>query len=154
MHLVDAKKTDCIIADIEKDFGDSEKVKKHLKKLILLLSKSECNVNREEPLVKGLTEYLQSNVSAEIDVKNYAEKQHVSVYYLCHLFKKTAGISIYEYRNACRFAEAKKLLASSDMKIVDICFACGFNDASYFAKKFKFSEGISPSEYRKLHRIK
>lgn len=152
MHLVDAKKTDCIIADIEKDFGDSEKVKKHLKKLVLLLSKSECNVNREEPLVKGLTEYLQSNVSAEIDVKNYAEKQHVSVYYLCHLFKKTAGISIYEYRNACRFAEAKKLLASSDMKIVDICFACGFNDASYFAKKFKFSEGISPSEYRKLHK--
>ena len=49
-------------------------------------------------------------------------------------------------------AEAKKLLASSDMKIVDICFACGVNDASYFAKKFKFSEGISPSEYRKLHK--
>ena len=36
------------------------------------------------------------------------------------------------------------------MRIVDIAYACGFSDESYFSKKFRESEGISPTKYREL----
>ena len=107
---------------------------------------------RDEPLVNNLITHLHENINEEIDINKIAEEVNVSVYYLCHLFKRKTGLSVYEYRNACRFAEAKRLLVSTDLKIVQICAQCGFSDSSYFTKKFKESEHITPKEYRNLHR--
>lgn len=46
--------------------------------------------------------------------------------------------------------EAKNLLKISDMNIVEIGTAVGFNSPSYFTKVFKERIGSSPSEYRKI----
>ena len=40
------------------------------------------------------------------------------------------------------------MLRYTDKSIADIADECGFTDASYFAKSFKSSFGISPKDYR------
>ncbi|MBE6688991.1 MAG: AraC family transcriptional regulator [Ruminococcaceae bacterium] len=46
--------------------------------------------------------------------------------------------------------KGSKLLLNSNDNIVTIAQQYGFGSASYFSKIFAKSEGISPSEYRKL----
>ena len=70
------------------------------------------------------------------------------MYYMCHLFKKTTGTTIGDYKKELKITKAKKMLVSTDMKIGDISTVCGFMDDSYFSKVFKAAEGISPGQYR------
>ncbi len=54
--------------------------------------------------------------------------------------------------NQLRLKEAKRLLAETDMSIIDIAFSLGFSSNSYFASYFKNREACSPKEYREKNR--
>lgn len=152
LHCVDRKKLDEIIFAIKENKGDCKELFEHL---INLLSKASCDSqsNTDTPIVDKITEILKSETATkEINLSFIAEKLNMSVYYMCHIFKKKTGLSIIEYRDAIRFSLAKKLLVSSNITVTEICHNCGFASSSYFADKFKKSEGISPSAYRKLHK--
>lgn len=153
LHCADLKKLDELILKVKAAECDKERVRKAVTKLVSFLNEVQFSSekNREEPLVDGMINYLQENFAEEIDINAFAEQKAVSVYYLCHLFKKKTGLSIYEYRNACRFAQAKRMLTGSNLKISEICQQCGFGDLSYFTRKFKEAENITPSMYRELH---
>lgn len=51
-----------------------------------------------------------------------------------------------------RFNEAKRLLKRTDIKIIDVSAAVGFEDASNFARMFRRVGGLSPHEFRKVQR--
>ena len=44
---------------------------------------------------------------------------------------------------------AQKRLGTTDDRIIDIAFDCGFSDAAYFATAFKKFCGMTPLQYRK-----
>jgi AraC-like DNA-binding protein len=44
--------------------------------------------------------------------------------------------------------EAMIRLRSNDEKVANIAYECGFNDLSYFSRKFKAIVGKSPAAYR------
>ena len=44
--------------------------------------------------------------------------------------------------------EAKKLLTETDMKIIEISQAVGYDNEKHFMKIFKATWGVSPTEYR------
>lgn len=154
LHCADRNKLDELSDRVRDAQTDRNQRRKAVTALVDFLNHVQISAakTKEEPLVDGMLKYLQSNVAEEIDIKAFAERKAVSVYYLCHLFKQKTGLSIYEYRNACRFAEAKRLLAQTDLKIVEICTACGFADLSYFTKKFRETEKVTPSGYRAAQR--
>ena len=156
MHRVDTRKLDALLDELQSSVGNSEDLKQVLSKLVSFLKRAQClaKQTRPEPLVNSVISYLQSNISNEISIGALAEELNVSRYYLCHLFKTTTGYSIYEYRNICRFSEAKRLIVESAMSISEICLKCGFPNSSYFTKKFKETEGMAPTEYRQAHRKK
>ena len=47
-----------------------------------------------------------------------------------------------------KIAKAKKMLNDTNMKIIDIAYALGFENASYFTRFFKKRTGLSPQEYK------
>ena len=65
-----------------------------------------------------------------------------------HLFKRHALMSIRDYVLSLRLMRAAYLLARTDERISQICYAVGFRDASNFNHVFKRSFGMSPKEYR------
>lgn len=68
------------------------------------------------------------------------------------LFKQQTGKSPTEFIRELKLtASARRLLVSED-RIVDIAYDMGFEDANYFARCFKKTFGISPSQYRKLEK--
>lgn len=64
-------------------------------------------------------------------------------------FYKTFGMHYCDYLNSLKISYAKELLLSTELKISDICFECGFTSISNFSRLFKLNTGVSPLVYRK-----
>lgn len=64
-------------------------------------------------------------------------------------FKDCVGINFVNYLKDIRIAEAKRLLETTDEKILDISRKVGYDNEKHFMKIFKNICGISPSEYRR-----
>ncbi len=71
--------------------------------------------------------------------------------YAMNLFQKTFGTTLIEYLTQHRVSHAQRLLATSDMKIVDVAFSSGFSSISRFNDAFRRACGCSPREYRREH---
>jgi AraC-like DNA-binding protein len=58
-----------------------------------------------------------------------------------------------EYVSKCRVHQARILLISTDMSVLDIALECGFSDSRRFIMSFKKEYGITPLQYRKANRV-
>lgn len=68
--------------------------------------------------------------------------------YLCRVFKKDMGVSIFSYLNELRMKRAAELLLQrSDRYIKEIAAEVGIDDPFYFTRRFKEYYGVSPKEY-------
>ena len=68
------------------------------------------------------------------------------------LLKEKLGCSFVQYVSLLRVNEVKRLLRETDDPIQSIVEGVGYIDMSSFIRKFKKMEGISPGQYRALHR--
>lgn len=83
-----------------------------------------------------------------------AKQYNVSISSLSHRFQGATGVSVMEYLQSCRMANAKQLLAETDSSIGQIVEKCGFSDNSNFSRSFKKRTGLSPSDFRKQYKAK
>ena len=67
--------------------------------------------------------------------------------YLNRILKKHLGITPTKMLNILKLDYAKKLLASGEFKIIDICYKCGYNNEGYFYREFKKQYGITPGQF-------
>ncbi len=102
------------------------------------------------PIIESVIEYIQKHFTASFSVEELAKIYNCSVYYLCHEFKKTTGITIIEYKNRLRLKESKFMLFNTQKSITDIALECGYGSESYFCELFKREEKVSPKEYRDI----
>ena len=91
--------------------------------------------------------YLCENFNKEISVQDIADAVGVSRFYLSRIFKANTGVTLMDYLNKLRFSKAEALLKSTDMSINEIAKAVGFNNISYFNRKFKQMFGMTPSQF-------
>jgi AraC-like DNA-binding protein len=64
------------------------------------------------------------------------------------MFKKICGMNLIHYLTQHRILHAQRLLATGDMKILDVALASGYRSASRFYASFKEFCGVSPQEFR------
>lgn len=93
--------------------------------------------------------YIRSHFSDPISLTQIAAEVQLSPSYYSCLFKKATQYTFVEYVNLLRVQKAMDLLCSGDDRIVDICFACGFQNVNHFNRMFKSIAGVSPREYRR-----
>lgn len=88
------------------------------------------------------------NVSRELSLEVLSKELFLSKSHISHLFSNHLGITFTQYINTLRINEATHLLDSTDKKISDIAFSCGFSDIRTFNRVFKKVTLLSPREYR------
>ncbi len=88
------------------------------------------------------------NASPDILLQSVTDDLGISYIQFARRFKKALNISPKEYVSLLRNKRARELLASTDMKIADIAYACGYHNEFYFSNSFKKQNGVSPSDYR------
>ena len=78
----------------------------------------------------------------------YAAALNITPNPLNKIVKGATGKSPSVWIEEAIIQRAKMLLSTTDLPLGEIAAMTGINDQSYFARKFKKPEGISPSEYR------
>jgi len=91
---------------------------------------------------------LNKNHKELTSVKEYANLLNITPNYLNIVVKETTGLTANELIQKRIILEAKRLLINNRSDIAQIAFGLGFKDASYFARFFKRSTGLSPTQFR------
>lgn len=93
--------------------------------------------------------FIHENYNKELNMA--VVSNHISMNYslFSQVFKQYTGKNFVNYLKELRVQEAKRLLEETDMRIVDISYAIGYENEKHFMKLFKAVCGVSPTEYRK-----
>ena len=103
-------------------------------------------------LVSYAQDFINAYFSVPFKIPELASKLAVSYSTLCHKFKRETGMSPIEYRLNRQLTEAEFMLINNDSTISHICASTGFENTAYFSKLFRKKNGMTPKEYRSLHR--
>lgn len=94
--------------------------------------------------------YIKNNYKNTISLSDLASHVRLSPFYFSRIFKKQTSYSPYEYILKTRIDKAKELLKKTNMTVLEIAYATGFNDGSNFINKFHKRSGFTPKEFRNL----
>ena len=107
-----------------------------------------------DDVVADLKRQFENNCQIHYNLDNLARKYSISPSSLSHRFQAATGVSVMEYLQSCRMANAKQLLADTHLSIGQIVERCGFSDNSNFSRAFKKMTGVSPSAFRKQYKAR
>lgn len=102
----------------------------------------------EHPVIARAKKYIAENYTEDICLDDVAKHSHVSMFYLCKLFKSTTGITFSEYLCRKRIEEAKDRLQDLHARISEVAYQVGFQSLTHFNRVFKRIVGHSPTNYR------
>ncbi len=110
---------------------------------------SRFDSSKNQQKIKQAIAYIQENFDRDLNMA--VVSNHISMNYslFSYLFKEYTGSNFVNYLKAIRMEEAKRLLAETDLRIIEISAKIGYDNEKHFMKIFKASCGVSPSEYRK-----
>ena len=100
--------------------------------------------------LRQVLEYINEHLDRDIKLADLARLIGMSQFHFSYLFKRSLGISPYQYLLQQRIERAKQLLKQKQRSITDIAFLCGFNSHSHLSKQFRQLTGITPRAYRAI----
>lgn len=107
----------------------------------------------QQGLLLSMQLYIQQHLDEpELSAEMVAKASRISARYLRSIFS-SAGLKCAKYIAEQRLQAAARLLKDptlQQVKIIDIAFRCGFQDASHFSRRFNEYYGISPKAYRQI----
>lgn len=106
---------------------------------------SNKNMQKMRQAVAYVEEHYADDLNMAV-VSNYISMNYSLFSYS---FKQYTGQNFVNYLKEIRMREAKKLLATTDMKVIEISQNIGYDNEKHFMKIFKSTYGVSPTEYRK-----
>ncbi|THF76276.1 helix-turn-helix transcriptional regulator [Cohnella fermenti] len=73
---------------------------------------------------------------------------HFSYSHFHRLFKEQTGFAPHIYFTNLRMEKAAQLLLRTDLPVQEVAYRCGYDDAKYFSRQFRKSQGMSPTAFR------
>ncbi|NQT59184.1 MAG: helix-turn-helix transcriptional regulator [Bacteroidetes bacterium] len=104
--------------------------------------------NSESARLERITRYVRRNMEKEISIEQLCDVGAVSRSTLRRLFVKSVGVAPYVWILQTRLERARYLLRTTSDSVSQISLLAGFQDPSYFVRKFHQQEGITPHRYR------
>lgn len=98
--------------------------------------------------IESIKTYIYENYDKELSVDQLAEQVFMAPSYLSHVFKKETGQNLSKFIKTYRMEKAKEMLEETHNKIVNISYAVGYSNVSYFCQSFREYFGVSPQKFR------
>lgn len=95
-----------------------------------------------------LFEYVERHYGERIGLDQAAKIAGLSRPQFTKLFREASGTTFVAYLLKVRLAHAGRLLLETDRPVADIAFEVGFEDPSYFDRRFRQHFGNTPLRYR------
>jgi AraC family transcriptional regulator, melibiose operon regulatory protein len=98
--------------------------------------------------VWNMTGYIQKNYSQKILISDIAAAGSVCRSRCCKLFNEYIGQTPNTYLIRYRIQKSCEMLTKTNMSVIEISMACGFQSPSYFIQVFQKENGLTPRDYR------
>jgi AraC family transcriptional regulator len=105
-----------------------------------------------QPALARVKDYIETHLAQDLCLDELAALVGVSRFHFLRLFKTTVGVTPHVYLSERRMVQAARLLRDSQAPVIEIAAACGFDDPSYFAARFRRHVGVTPMLYRRVER--
>ncbi|MGL4338458.1 MAG: AraC family transcriptional regulator [Turicibacter sp.] len=103
--------------------------------------------------MKTVIQYIQLNYHKKISISTLSQLVGYSDYHFIRFFKQETGTTCTEYINQLRLSKAYEWIQTTDKSITEIAFDCGFENLSYFSKKYKEHYHMTAAQTRKNNNI-
>jgi AraC-like DNA-binding protein len=98
--------------------------------------------------LRRTTAYIQDHLEQELSLTTLAAIPQTSPAHFARQFKRATGRTPYQYVITCRMESAKRLLAETDVPLIEIGPQMGFADQSHFTALFRKHVSLTPQVYR------
>lgn len=98
--------------------------------------------------IRRAVEFMQTHLEQDLPLKEIAAASYLSPYHFARLFKKLTGTSPHAYLASLRAAQARTLLAETDLPVNKISSRVGYASPSHFTKAFRQATGLTPRAFR------
>lgn len=110
---------------------------------------ASARIKRANEIYRDFRRLLLANYREAHGIAFYADRLFITPTYLSRVVKRITGQTVLQHVAGLLCADARKLLACTDMEVKEIADRLGFPDLSSFGKFFKKETGLSPSLFRK-----
>lgn len=97
--------------------------------------------------------FVAQHYTNRLNIEQIGEAVGLHPNYVMTLFKRAMGVTLVDFITQHRISHAQRLLATTDMKVIDVSFNSGFFSVSRFYEAFQKNCGCSPIDYRRSHFI-
>lgn len=111
--------------------------------------KADENISSDSFLAKLLNIMDKQMENNTLTVDELVEDMGMGRTVFFNKLKSLTGLSPVEFIREMRIKRAAQLLEQKNYNITEVTYMVGMNDSRYFAKCFKATYGVTPSEYRK-----
>lgn len=105
--------------------------------------------NETSSLISRVIAYINENFKENLTLDILCEHFYTNRQSITKLFKEYTTLTIHNYINLTRIAQAKQLIFEGVMPS-KLHSMCGFHDYTTFYRAFKRSEGITPQQFEEL----
>lgn len=116
------------------------------------MKSSSSSENSYQDMISMIAlKYVEQNYKTGT-LTELSEMVNLSMSGLSRLIRQNTGHTFKELLQRKRFNKAVELLVDTDLSVGDILAAVGYENSSYFYRKFMEREQMTPREYRNLHK--
>jgi AraC family transcriptional regulator len=141
------------------DAGWREVICSHVNQLAVYLLRAHINVQRSDEIelsrvgmvdrrLRRAIEFMHDNCGRELTLAEIAAAAYLSEFHFARLFKKITGVTPHAYLASLRVERARRLLAETDLPIIEVGAEVGYNSQSHFTKIFREATGLTPRAFR------
>lgn len=95
--------------------------------------------------IQNAIEYIEENLTEELNIQEIAEKACVSAFHFQRIFTVLCGFTVGEYIRNRRLSIAAEELSKADARVIDVAMKYGYDSPDSFTRAFTKFHGISPS---------
>lgn len=111
---------------------------------------NDIKINKQIDYIKN---FIDNNYSEDINLESLSKMAYMNKFHLIAEFKQSYRVTPIDYLILKRIEVTKNLLISTNHSMEEISSIVGFNSQSYFNQVFRKKVGLTPSQFRKNHRI-
>lgn len=101
-----------------------------------------------ERAVDRVVGYMFENYNEKVTVEDLAKVAMFSKFYFTRVFQRVTGISPGRFLTAIRLQEAKRLLLTTSVNVLEVSHLVGYSSPGTFSTTFSKAVGVSPTAYR------
>lgn len=136
--------------DIKDGFHTSAIAYEFIMKLNKSLNLTKLEFSKNRSMEQAIL-FMKQNFHKDISLLDIANHIHMSKFHFNHSFRKTVGITPWNYLTKIRIEHSIKLLVTTDYTLDKISVLVGYTSANYYSKVFHKFVGTSPGRLREKY---